>query len=76
VWAALTRETPDPEAAEPATQLAVSALLRGDGALAIIALDRAERAWPGHAFAALVRRAAEAGVRPSAMREVLTRGEW
>jgi hypothetical protein len=75
LWAALTRETPDPEAAEPATQLAVSALLRGDGALANIALDRAERAWPGHAFAALVRRAAAAGVRPSAIREVLTRGE-
>jgi hypothetical protein len=75
LWAALARETPDPEAAEPATLLAVSALLRGDGALANVALDRAERAWPGHAFAALVRRAALAGIRPSAMRDMLTRGE-
>jgi hypothetical protein len=73
LWAALSRETPDPEAAEPATLLAMSALLRGDGALANVALDRAERAWPGHAFAALVRRAAMAGLRPSAIREILTR---
>ena len=73
LWAALARETPDPEAAEPAALLAMSALLRGDGALANIALDRAERAWPGHAFAALVRRAAMAGLRPSVMREVLAR---
>ena len=65
LWAALARETPDPEAAEPATLLAVSALLRGDGALANIALDRAERAWPGHAFSDLVRSAAAAGLRPS-----------
>jgi Domain of unknown function (DUF4192) len=76
LWAALTRETPDPEAAEPAALLAMSALLRGDGALANIALDRAEQAWPGNAFAALVRRTAMAGLRPSAIREVLTRGEW
>jgi hypothetical protein len=77
LWAALARETPDPEAAEPATLLAMSALLRGDGALANIALDRAERAWPGHAFAALARRAAAAGLRPSRLREMLIgRAEW
>ena len=34
LWAALVRETPDPEAAEPAALLAACALLRGDGALA------------------------------------------
>jgi hypothetical protein len=71
LWAALARETPDPEAAEPATLLAVSALLRGDGALANIALDRAERAWPGHTFSTLVRGAAEAGLRPSLVRALL-----
>ncbi len=74
LWAALTRETPDPEAAEPATLLAVSALLRGDGALANIALDRAEQAWPGHAFADLIRRVAVAGLRPSQLRETLLGG--
>jgi hypothetical protein len=71
LWAALVRETPDPEAAEPAALLAVSALLRGDGALANVALDRAERAWPGHAFAGLVRRCAAAGVRPTQVRDTL-----
>lgn len=74
LWAALARETPDPEAAEPATLLAMSALVRGDGALANIALDRAERAWPGHAFAALARRAATAGLRPSLVRDMLLGG--
>ncbi|WP_214408365.1 DUF4192 domain-containing protein, partial [Pseudonocardia lacus] len=34
LWAALVREVPDPEAAEPAVLLAACALLRGDGALA------------------------------------------
>src|SRR5690606_40842804 len=72
LWAALTRETPAPEAAEPATLLAVSALLRGDGALANVALDRAEAAWPGHAFAGVVRRAV--GLHPSAVREMVTGG--
>jgi hypothetical protein len=71
LWAALARETPDPEAAEPATLLAVSALLRGDGALANVALDRAERAWPGHRLSTLLRTAAASGVRPSQMRSWL-----
>jgi hypothetical protein len=68
LWAALVRETPDPEAAEPATLLAVSALLRGDGALANVALDRAQRAWPGHRLAEILRTAAAAGLRPSQVR--------
>ena len=55
LWAALVRELPDPEAAEPAALLAVSALLRGDGALANVALDRAEQAWPGHRLTRLLR---------------------
>jgi uncharacterized protein DUF4192 len=71
LWAALARETPDPEAAEPATLLAVSALLRGDGALANVALDRADRAWPGHAFTALVRRMTATGFHPSLLRDML-----
>jgi hypothetical protein len=69
LWAALTRETPDPEAAEPATLLAACALLRGDGALAGIALDRAEQAWPGHRLAGLLRAAWQAGMRPEQVRE-------
>jgi hypothetical protein len=71
LWAALTRETPDPEAAEPAALLAACALLRGDGALAGIALDRAERAWPGHRLTGLLRAAWQAGMRPEQVRECL-----
>ena len=72
LWAALARETPDPEAAEPAALLAACALLRGDGALAGIALDRAEQAWPGHRLTGLLRAAWEAGMPPERVRECLS----
>jgi hypothetical protein len=75
LWAALARETPDPEAAEPAALLAVSALLRGDGALANVALDRAERAWPGHRRTAMLRAAADLGLPPDRIRECLLTGD-
>ncbi len=73
LWAALARELPDPEAAEAAALLAVAALLRGDGALANVSLDRAQRAWPGHRLTRLLRWAAEAGVRPDQLRGVAQR---
>jgi hypothetical protein len=72
LWAALTRGTPDPEAAEPAALLALMALLHGDGALANVALQRAEAAWPGHSFTATLRGLAAIGVRPSELRSCLT----
>ena len=62
---------PDPEAAEPAALLAVSALLRGDGALANVALDRAERAWPGHRLTRMLRAVADTGIRPAELRACL-----
>lgn len=71
LWAALARETPDPQAAVPAALLAVSALLRGSGALANVALDRAERAWPGHRLTRLLRAAADTGLRPDQVRSWL-----
>lgn len=74
LWAALARETPDPEAAEPAALLALTALLRGDGALANIALDRAEAAWAGHRLTATLRGLAAVGTRPSELRAVLAGG--
>ncbi len=74
LWAALARETPDPEAAEPAALLAVSAMLRGHGALANVALDRAEQAWPGHRLTRLLRQAVDAGMRPDAFRACLGPG--
>lgn len=73
LWTALVRETPDPEAAEPAVLLAVSAMLRGDGALANIALDRAEQAWPGHRLAGLLRPVL-LGMRPEEIRALLRSG--
>ena len=72
LWAALARGTPDPEAAEPAALLALSALLRGDGALANVALRRAEPAWPGHQLTGMLRGLAAAGIRPGELRACLT----
>ena len=71
LWATLCRELPDPEAAEPAALLAAAALLRGHGALANVALERAERAWPGHRLTRLLRQVATAGIRPEAFRRWL-----
>jgi hypothetical protein len=71
LWAALAREMPDPEAAEPAALLAACALLRGDGALAGIALDRAEQAWPGHRLTGLLRAVWAAGIPPERVRDCL-----
>ncbi|WP_281689603.1 DUF4192 domain-containing protein [Pseudonocardia thermophila] len=71
LWATLTRESPDPEAAAPASLLAISALLRGDGALANVALDRAQDAWPGHVLSARLRAVAASGPRPDDLRDVL-----
>ncbi|HXV92871.1 MAG TPA: DUF4192 domain-containing protein, partial [Pseudonocardia sp.] len=74
VWAALARETPDPEVAEPAALLAASALARGDGALANVALERARRAWPDHRLTALLHSVAAVGIRPERFRECLAAG--
>ena len=71
LWAALARGTPPPEVAEPAALLAVSALLRGNGALANIALDRAEQAWPAHRLTALLRAATDVRMSPARLRECL-----
>jgi hypothetical protein len=74
LWGALCREMPDPEAAEAAALLAATALMRGDGALANVALDRAERSWPGHRLTGLLRSVAGSGMRPSHLRESLLGG--
>ncbi len=68
LWAALTREMPDPEAAEPAGLLVFSAMLRGDITLARIALDRVDSAWPGYPRAQFLRVMVESALRPSAVR--------
>ncbi|MGI5126430.1 DUF4192 domain-containing protein [Pseudonocardia sp. CA-107938] len=68
LWGALARETPDPQAAVPAALLALAALASGRGALADVALRRAELAWPGHHLTGLVRTASASLVRPEQIR--------
>lgn len=79
LWAELTRACPAPERAEPASLLAFSAYLRGDGALASVALEQAELACPGHRLALLLRTALDAGLPPQrleAMAVRAARGDW
>ncbi len=71
LWTELTRQCPAPERAEPATLLAISAYLQGDGALASIALERAQDAYPGHRMSALVRAALDAGLHPDRLRKLV-----
>jgi len=71
LWTELTRRVPTPLDAAPATLLAVSAWLRGDGALANLALDRALGSEPGYTLAGLVRAALDACLPPDVVREVI-----
>ena len=57
--------------AVPATLLAVCAWLRGDGAMANIALARAVASDPGYAFARLLSDALAACLTPSDLRALL-----
>jgi hypothetical protein len=70
LWLALTRSTPAPELAGPATLAAFTAYLRGNGALAGMALERALRAWPGHDLATLLAVALETGMPPSTLARI------
>lgn len=73
LWLELTRSCPSPERAEPATLLAFSAYVRGNGALAYMALDRAEESHPGHRLTELLRAALNAGLPPSQIRTLAER---
>lgn len=73
LWLTLTRGTPAPERAEPACLLACAAYLRGDGALAGVALETALAADPGHTLSGLVRTAQRSGVSPSQLREYIAK---
>jgi Domain of unknown function (DUF4192) len=70
LWLALVRATPAPERAEPAALLALVAYLRGDGALASIALDTALQACPQHSLSSLLRAALDGGLSPELLRGV------
>ena len=58
----------------PATLLAWSAYLRGDGLTANLALDRALAADPGYRLAGLLAEAYARGVAPESLDEAVRRG--
>lgn len=70
LWLALTRATPAPELAGPATLAAFTAYLRGNGALAGMALERALQAWPGHDLGTLLALALETGMPPATLARI------
>ncbi len=79
LWTELTRVTPIPERAQPAALLAFSAYLRGDGALASVALDQAEEAHPNHRLASLLRGALDAALPPEQLTRMIlnaSRSGW
>ena len=71
LWAECTRRAPTPLDAAPATLLAVSAWLRGDGAMAHVALDRALESDPGYGLARLLAQALAACLAPAELRVLL-----
>ncbi|MCZ2814274.1 DUF4192 domain-containing protein [Modestobacter sp. VKM Ac-2979] len=71
LWTELTRRSPAPLDAAPATLLAVSAWVRGGGALANVALERALRSEPSYTFAGLLRSALDACLAPAEMRRLI-----
>ena len=71
LWTELTRRSPAPLDAAPATLLAVTAWVRGDGALANVALERALSSEPSYTFAGLLRTALDACLRPADVRRLI-----
>ncbi|SOD99268.1 DUF4192 domain-containing protein [Blastococcus haudaquaticus] len=71
LWTECTRRAPVPLDAAAATLLAVSAWVRGDGATAGIALDRALAGEPGYALARLLSEALDACLSPDELRRLI-----
>lgn len=71
LWTECTRRAPAPLDAAPATLLAVSAWLRGDGAMANVALERALSGEPGYHLARLLARALTECVSPTEIRALV-----
>jgi hypothetical protein len=71
LWTECTRRSPPPLDAAPATLLAVSAWLRGDGAMANVALDRALRSRPGYVLAELLAQGLAACLPPERLRAMV-----
>lgn len=68
LWVECTRRAPAPLDAAPATLLAVHAWLRGDGAMAGIALERALASDPGYTLAELLVEGLQAFLPPDELR--------
>ncbi|MBW8767509.1 MAG: DUF4192 domain-containing protein, partial [Geodermatophilales bacterium] len=68
LWTECTRRSPAPLDAAPATLLAVSAWLRGDGAMANVALDRALDSRPTYSLARLLSEALAGCLPPEQLR--------
>jgi hypothetical protein len=73
LWTECTRRAPAPLDAAPATLLAVSVWLRGDGAMANVALDRALDSDPAYSLAQLLRRGLDACLPPGDLRDLVER---
>lgn len=64
-WSDVVHRVPDEAVAGPASMLAFCAWQEGNGALAQIALDRAQAAQPDYSLASLLREAVSAGLPPA-----------
>jgi hypothetical protein len=71
VWTECARRAPAPLDAAPATLVAVAAWLRGEGAMANVALDRALGSDPGYRLAGLLGQGLAACVPPTDLREMI-----
>jgi hypothetical protein len=71
LWTECTRRGPAPFDAAPATLLAVSAWLRGDGAMANVALERALESRPGYTLARLLAQGLTGCLPPAALRAMV-----
>ncbi|WP_029430032.1 DUF4192 domain-containing protein [Blastococcus sp. URHD0036] len=71
LWTECTRRAPAPFDAAPATLLAAAAWLRGDGAFANVALERALTSRPGYGLAGLLADGLAARVHPSELRALI-----
>lgn len=67
LWLTLIREIPAPERAQVATLLGYSAYVRGEGALAGMAIANAREADPGHVLAQLLAQALEHALPPETL---------
>lgn len=72
LWMHLTRNAPDPWAADPATLLAIAVHRRGAGPMSNIACERALAANPDHRLAQLMQQAHASGLSPSDLETVIS----